>query len=348
MYPILLKGHSRPITKVKFNRQGDIMVTCAKDAKPQAWFVDNGERLGTFNGHQGSVWDCDIDFNSTRVITGAADRQAKLWDMKTGKCLCSFQHRSSVRSVGFSHGDRMVLTVQDESFRQDPTIYIYNLPDEFSPDGSDVISWEQSVRQINTGDHGRITRAVWGSLNETVIGACADGSIRVWDVRDGKEIARSSPNEQHKKDIKDLQLSRNRTCIITASTDYTAKIWDIRDKKLVLKKSFRSDRPLNSASMSALYNQIVVGGGQDAMDVTTTAAAAGHFEADFYHSIHEEKLGCISGHFGPINNIAFSPNGRAYVSGAEDGYVRLHHFDQSYFKQSDRHDWEIRRPRETN
>jgi translation initiation factor 3 subunit I len=35
--PICLKGHSRPITKVKFNREGDLLVTCGKDFTPQLW-----------------------------------------------------------------------------------------------------------------------------------------------------------------------------------------------------------------------------------------------------------------------------------------------------------------------
>ncbi len=72
------------------------------------------------------------------------------------------------------------------------------------------------------------------------------------------------------------------------------------------------------------------------MDVTTTDAKAGHFEADFFHTVFAEKLGSVAGHFGPINTIAISPTGSCYVSGSEDGYLRLHHFTESYFKNSDK------------
>jgi translation initiation factor 3 subunit I len=326
-----LKGHSRPITKVKFNRQGDLFATCAKDNKPQLWFTDNGERLGTFNGHQGSVWECDIDFNSTRLLTASADRTARLWDLKTGHQLWKFDHESAVRDVGFSHGDKMILTVQDNSFKRQPTVFIYNI-------AANLEEQDGYVRAFNSGpETGIIVKAVWGSLNLTVIGGCEDGTIRVWDVQDGKEICCSDRDTGHKKKITDLQLSADGNMIVTTSTDHTARIWDIRQKQIVHKKTFRSDRPLNSASFSSKYDQIVVGGGQDAMDVTTTAADAGHFEADFYHIVHQEKLGSVTGHFGPINTLSFSPNGRSYVSGGEDGYLRLHHFDQSYFRQSERY-----------
>ena len=56
------------------------------------------------------------------------------------------------------------------------------------------------------------------------LGACADGSIRIWDPQDEKEICRSDPNDGHKKKINDMQLSKDRTMIITSSSDQTAKV----------------------------------------------------------------------------------------------------------------------------
>lgn len=48
--------------------------------------------------------------------------------------------------------------------------------------------------------------------------------------------------------------------------------------------------------------------------------------------VYGEEIGRVKGHFGPINTLAFYPNGKGYASGGEDGYVRLHHFDPSYFE----------------
>ncbi len=42
-------------------------------------------------------------------------------------CMDHIQHKAPVRSVAFSHGDRMILTVQDNSMSQIPTIFIHNL-----------------------------------------------------------------------------------------------------------------------------------------------------------------------------------------------------------------------------
>lgn len=49
MRPLMLKGHERSLTKVKYNREGDLLFSAAKDKSPCVWFSDNGERLGTYD-----------------------------------------------------------------------------------------------------------------------------------------------------------------------------------------------------------------------------------------------------------------------------------------------------------
>ena len=39
--------------------------------------------------------------------------------------------------------------------------------------------------------------------------------------------------------------------------------------------------------------------------------------------------------------IAVHPSGKSYASGGEDGFVRVHHFDESYFKAKPYGDMEI-------
>ena len=40
-------------------------------------------------------------------------------------------------------------------------------------------------------------------------------------------------------------------------------------------------------------------------------------------------------------SIAVSPRGDCYASGGEDGFVRVHHFDESYFRAKPYGDLEI-------
>lgn len=129
--------------------------------------------------------------------------------------------------------------------------------------------------------------------------------------------------------VTDIQTSPDRTYFITSSKDKTAKLISSRDLQLL--KTYPSDTPLNTASLTPKKPFVILGGGQAAMDVTTTSSRQGKFEARFYHKVFEDEIGRVKGHFGPLNTVAVDPLGRGYASGGEDGYVRVHHFDGGYW-----------------
>ena len=77
MQPIVLKGHSRPITKVVFNRDGDLIFSSSKDTNLCIWRSDTGEQVGYipgaheegqsrrgqdggYGGHSGAIFDIDV------------------------------------------------------------------------------------------------------------------------------------------------------------------------------------------------------------------------------------------------------------------------------------------------
>ena len=77
MKPISLHGHEKSITQIKYNREGDLLFSCAKDRQPNVWYSINGERLGTYDGHQGAVWCLDVDWQTKNFLSGAADNSVR-------------------------------------------------------------------------------------------------------------------------------------------------------------------------------------------------------------------------------------------------------------------------------
>jgi len=57
-------GHERSLTQIIYNKEGDLLFTASKDHVINAWFSSNGERLGTYNGHNGTIWTiaCDCEY----------------------------------------------------------------------------------------------------------------------------------------------------------------------------------------------------------------------------------------------------------------------------------------------
>eukprot|EP00698_Gefionella_okellyi_P006278 TRINITY_DN15663_c0_g1_i1.p1 TRINITY_DN15663_c0_g1~~TRINITY_DN15663_c0_g1_i1.p1 ORF type:complete len:324 (-),score=54.64 TRINITY_DN15663_c0_g1_i1:27-998(-) len=321
MRPLALKGHERAITCLKYNYDGDLLFTSAKDGWVCAWHTHNGERLGTYDGHKGAIWSVDVTANSKRLLTGAADRTARLWDVETGRELFQWEHNTTVRSVGLAGGDERFAAVTDAEMKLAPTICIYELKRDLS---------EQSSKPLRIiGDQpSRVNIVVWGPDNDHVITCSDDGMLSVYDAESGKK---TQSVQAHDRAVNKIQLSYDKSMLLSASTDYTAKLWDARSMKVI--KTYKAEQPINSASISPIAEHVILGGGQDAQGVTTTAAQQGKFDIHFYHSIYEEEIGTLKGHFGPIHTLAFAPDGSGFASGSEDGFVRLHHFDASYFAQ---------------
>ncbi|XP_049859860.1 eukaryotic translation initiation factor 3 subunit I [Schistocerca gregaria] len=320
MKPLLLHGHDRPITQIKYNREGDLLFSASKGQEPNVWYSVNGERLGTFNGHSGAVWTIDVNWDTTRFMSGAADNTVKLWDCETGVNIGTVPANSSVRTCAFSYSATMAVYSTDKHYGFNCEIHVIDVR---NADNS-IAHQEPILKLPVTGP--RVTSAVWGILDETVITGHEDGVLRLWDLRSCKERASVS---DHTRSINDMQLSKDGTMFITASKDHTSKLFDT--DTLMCLKCYKTDRPCNSAAISPIKNHVVLGGGQEAMDVTTTSTRSGKFESRFFHLIFEEEFARVKGHFGPINSVAFHPDGRSFSTGGEDGYVRIQSFDQSYF-----------------
>ena len=175
---------------------------------------------------------------------------------------------------------------------------------------------------------GKVTAALWWNLDDGILTGHEDGSVCIWDARnDLEKILRVKP---HRGQINDMQYNKDATMVITASKDNSAAVFD--SETLDELKRFPTERPVNSAAISPIFNHVLLGGGQEARDVTQTSTKQGKFDARFYHLIFEEEFGRVKDHFGPINSVAFHPDGKSYASGGEDGFVRVHHFDQTYFE----------------
>ncbi|KAF3492228.1 eukaryotic translation initiation factor 3 subunit I [Arthroderma uncinatum] len=323
---ILDISRERALTQIKFSRDGDLLFSCAKDKHICVWYYANGERLGTYSGHQGALWTVDVSPNTVLIASGAADNSVKLWNIKTGECVKTWDFPTAVKRVEFSADGSKLLAVTEKRMGYLGTIVVLDVAyGDGEGNGLQEQAEEPSLKI--TCEESKATVAGWSYLGKYIIAGHEDGSISQYDAKTGEQLENVQAHELDCK-ITDLQFSADRTYFITACSDKSAKI--LSSSTLEILKTYPADTPLNTAAITAKKDFVVLGGGQAAMDVTTTSARQGKFEARFYHKIFEDEIGRVRGHFGPLNTIAVHPAGVGYASGGEDGYVRVHHFDKSY------------------
>lgn len=242
----------------------------------------------------------------------------------------TFDHRGPVRGVAWAEGCQAFATISDPFPNHPAKICVFEAPEDKDPSTyTDAPKLEIELPKIG-GKQVNATSIQWTFLNEDLLVAFDNGIIRLYDPQTGdikEEI------QAHDKKINRVQFNREKTLFITASADFSSKLFDPVDLKHL--KTYKTDRPVNDAVISDHKDHILLGGGQEAMSVTTTSGKVGKFETRFFQMVYEEEFGTVKGHFGPINALAINPNGRSYASGAEDGYVRLHFFDKSYLDMKD-------------
>jgi translation initiation factor 3 subunit I len=313
---------------IKFVYDGDLFFSSGKDGMINLIRTDTGERIGTYDGHQGAVYAIDVTFDMQTLVSCGADSKIMLFDVQTGDIKEELDHGGIIKFVEWNQ----------QPMSQDR---IVTCNDKFSSGGiktpNRIMIWKiypdiEKMLVIDDDLPMKATKVKWGAFDETLVSIHEEGTIVIWDAEDGSKIKEI---DAHQGPVTGLNFTADRMLMVSTSRDMVCKLWAMDDVECI--KVYKTDRPLNDASISPLHDNpkdpkmhVIMGGGQDAKDVTTSGGKGG-FETTMWHMVYEEELGQIKGHFGPMNSITFFTDGRGFVTGGEDGYIRIHHFDQDYF-----------------
>jgi translation initiation factor 3 subunit I len=174
-----LPPKTRALTQVKYSSDGDLIFTVSKDQLPSVWFSANGERLGSYQGHVGAVWTVDVNPETTLLATGAADNTIRLWDVKTGKLLKTWEFESSIKRVEFSPDGRQLLGVTEKRTNILSSIVVYDIIPSVEAEQSS----EHALRIIC--EESKATVAGFGFDAKYIIAGHEDGSVSQFDGQVG-------------------------------------------------------------------------------------------------------------------------------------------------------------------
>ena len=174
----LTSPQERSLNQIKYTRDGDIIFSVAKDKVLCAWYTANGERLGTYHGHQGALWTVDVSPNTRIVATGAADNTVRLWNTQTGENVKTWEFPTAVKRVEFSEDGRQLLAVTEKRMGFLGTIVVYDVRyDDDLTDQSD----EYNLKI--TCEESKATVAGWSFLDKYIISGHEDGSVSQYDAK---------------------------------------------------------------------------------------------------------------------------------------------------------------------
>jgi translation initiation factor 3 subunit I len=142
------------------------------------WYTSNGERLGTYQGHQGAVWTVDVSPDTRLLASGSADNTIKLWDVATGKNVKTWEYPTAIKRVQFSEDGKQLLAVTEKRMGFLGTIVVYDI--RYGDDLTDQT--DEHTLKI-TCEESKATVAGWSFLDRYIISCHEDGTVSQWDAK---------------------------------------------------------------------------------------------------------------------------------------------------------------------
>jgi len=294
--PLECKGWVRT---AEFSPDGALVATASwQDTCARIWDARTGKMLHRLGQGLG-VWCAHFSLDGTKLVTAASDKEAVVWDVKTGRALRRFRGHGNwvVTAVfspdgqhvasGDSNGTALIWDANTGQLTASPLRHGYLIqPDSirFSPDGNYVatasangtaIVWDAHTGHMRTGPlrHGDLINAAEFSPDGQFLATAShDKTARIWDITTGQPV---TPPLRHKSNLEQIRWSPEGTRVVTASWDYTARVWDARTGQ-PLTEPMRHHGNIWSAEFSPDGQRVATGcGGRVARiwDVRTTPSA---------------------------------------------------------------------------
>lgn len=248
---------------------------------------------------------------------------SKVWDTHSGVALHTLQHAHIVRAVAFPDQPSPQILATGGAEKK---LRIFDLsrssgspsPTGSAPSTTDTSSAAPSY-EIGAGVHqGTIKSIVWASDLNVLITASDDKSIRWWDLRARSPITTYTLDglpgscELDPVFAGSPTLGSAGSSTLSVAAGKTAYFFDSsRPGELI--KSIKTPYELVSTALHSSQRKFITGSTSD------TWVRVWDFDT-------EEVVETGKGHHGPVWSVAFSPDGKLYATGSEDGTIKLWKF----------------------
>jgi WD40 repeat protein len=242
------------VRRVTYSHDGRYLATAGSDKKIAIWSAD-GALIRTITGHKDWIYGLSFSPDDRSIASASEDHTIKIWRVKDGSLIRILKHDNFALDVSFSPDSRYLASVgNDEKLK----IWDANngkLFKEISVTNNDHWVWKvmfspngrylaanttagveifsttdfKKVRTLNDDGQKMTTllKINFSPDSKTIAAADIDGVVRLWNVNDGKSVAKY---QGHPEAIGDVQFHPNSQEIATTGAT-TIKFWTL-DRKL--------------------------------------------------------------------------------------------------------------------
>lgn len=249
-------------------------------------------------GHTAAIYTSSLSPDGTRLVTGSADRTARVWDLASRRCVLVLTgHEDEINKVQYSPDGRWIATASD-----DATVRIWDAE-------------SGAVQTVITGHTAPVHGVDFMAGTDRLVTGGYDRTLRVWTF-DGQPVAEFDTGEQQ---VEDLDVSPDGTLVATALGQH---MWVFDVASLRRLTVPRTTFTRNAASV------------RFSPEGTLLAATMRGQLIHVFDVPSGERLHVLHGHDNIVHGMEFLPGSRALASVGRDGTVRRWDLETAFTRRS--------------
>ncbi len=323
-------AHASPISAIAFAGDGTKLATADAEGTIKIWA--DAEKLNsksavllTLKGRQGAIDSIDFSRDGKRLITTSADKTARVWDLENASAAIRPLERSgSTLMARFSPDGQLIA----------------------SADGNSVRLWDAAtgrlVRELSVGEEGRVFSVTFSPTDNRLLavgygGAALLSHVALVDIDAGAEIARlpgatdlpSLHADAEFSAIGALAFSPDGKYLVAGfgskrlytggSLPAPLKVWEVKARRLIGRLNGHSNFCV--ALDFSPDGTLLASGSRDGTAILWLTATWN--KAQTLVNPDQDTITSTSGRRGPVEDVAFSPDGKTLALASFRGNVQL-------------------------
>ncbi|MBX3080515.1 MAG: protein kinase [Anaerolineae bacterium] len=332
-----LTGHAEGVVSVAVSADGKRVMSGGQDSLIIEWDVEQGNEKRAFSAQAGAINAIAINPANDRAVTAADDGTLAVWDMNKGDVEFILEgHTNVVNTVKISPDGKYTLSGSNDS-----TLILWDMATgnqvrtlrghtdlvnavAFAPDGKRALSgsFDQTVIEWDLATGTPLRKLVGHTGAVYTVAISHDGQLAFSGGTDITGLLWSLPRDHqgafvrafsgHGQWVNAVDLSGDGKTLISGASDGSVIMWDTSTGNILHKHEMK--QTIFGAAFSPVPDAnghwLAATGGDDTV-ITLWDATTG------------EALRTFKGHSGPVNSLAFSPDGKLLISTSDDTTLML-------------------------